>query len=74
MALSTTKNSVNVNMMHNLKVIKPTKKQIKELEKQFGKHNFCHQCGNPDIVPIEDQHLFPGFCECPRCGSSDLMG
>jgi transcription elongation factor Elf1 len=51
---------------------KLTKADIKALEKKYGKHNFCYQCGNPDMVPIEDQHLWPGFCECPKCGSSDL--
>ncbi len=48
-------------------------KTIKELEEKYGKHNFCYQCGNPDIEPVEDQHLYPGFCECPVCGSTDLV-
>jgi ribosomal protein L37AE/L43A len=51
---------------------KLSNKEIKELEKKFGKHNFCYQCGNPDVKPVEDQHLWKGFCYCPKCGSSDL--
>lgn len=47
-------------------------KDIKTLEKKYGKHNFCYQCGNPDLKLVDDQHLWPGFAECPKCGSSDL--
>ena len=46
--------------------------EIKELEAKYGKHNFCYQCGNPDIKPVPDQRRYPGYCECPKCGSSDL--
>ncbi len=49
-----------------------TKIEIKELERTYGKHNFCYQCGNPNIVSVGDQHLWPGAAECPKCGSSDL--
>lgn len=48
------------------------KKTVKELEEKYGKHNFCYQCGSPDIVPVDDQICWPGFYECPKCGSSDL--
>jgi hypothetical protein len=34
-----------------------TKSQVKELEKKYGKHKFCYQCGNPDLILVEDQHL-----------------
>ena len=49
-----------------------TNKQIKELEKKYGKHNFCYQCGNPNLKLIDDQNIYPRFSECPKCGSSDL--
>ena len=44
-----------------------TKKEIKELEQKYGKHNFCYQCGNPKIIwesPAEGAW-------CLECGSSD---
>lgn len=44
-----------------------SEEKIKELEQKYGKHNFCYQCGNPNIVlesPAE------GYW-CPVCGSSD---
>lgn len=44
-------------------------KLIKELEKKYGRHKFCYECGNPDIKPIDD---FPFLFWCPKCGSSDL--
>ena len=45
-----------------------TKLEIKELEQKYGKHNFCYQCGDSQIV---DEGLAEGFW-CPQCGSSDL--
>ncbi len=47
-------------------------KEIKGLEKKYGKHNFCYQCGNLQLEKVDDQHLWPGYCGCPKCGSSDL--
>ena len=44
-------------------------KKIKELEAKHGKHNFCYQCGNPDIKPLGMP--YPGGFHCPQCGSSD---
>lgn len=44
-----------------------TREGAKELEAKYGKHKFCHQCGNPNIVwesPAEGAW-------CPKCGSSD---
>ena len=52
--------------------VKLTKGEVKELEKKHGKHNFCYQCGSIDLVPVDDQHLWPGYRECRNCGSSDL--
>lgn len=50
-----------------------SQKTIKELEKKYGKHNFCYQCGNPDLKPVEDAHIWPKeYRACPKCGSSDL--
>ena len=44
-----------------------SKAKIKELEKRYGKHNFCYQCGNPKLVL---ESLAEGYW-CPECGSSD---
>ena len=44
-----------------------TREGAKELEAKYGKHKFCHQSGNPNIVwesPAEGAW-------CPKCGSSD---
>ena len=46
-------------------------KEIKELEKKHGKHNFCYQCGNLEIKPLGKPYD-PNLCYCPKCGSSDL--
>jgi hypothetical protein len=51
---------------------KLTDKQIKDLEKKYGKHNFCYQRGNPDTKLVDDQICWHGFSWCPKCGSSDL--
>lgn len=50
---------------------KLSQEQVKELEAKYGKHNFCYQCGNPDILPIGEPYA-PDLCWCPACGSSDL--
>ena len=47
--------------------MKLTRKEIKALEKQYGKHKFCYQCGNPDII-LES---LAEWAWCPKCGSSD---
>lgn len=44
-----------------------TKEEIKKLEARYGKHKFCYQCGNPDLVY---EGLVEGY-SCPKCGSSD---
>ena len=44
-----------------------SKDKVKDLEEKHGKHNFCYQCGNPNLV-------YEGPAEgywCPKCGSSD---
>jgi hypothetical protein len=38
--------------------------KIKELESKYGPHNFCYQCGNPDLIGES-----PAYCD--KCGSSD---
>ncbi len=46
-------------------------KKIRELEKEHGRHKFCYQCGNPNIVPLGAPY-FKDYYRCPKCGSSDL--
>lgn len=49
-----------------------TKQQIRKLEAKYGEHNFCYQCGNPDLKPVKNAHLWPNdYRSCPKCGSSD---
>ena len=45
--------------------------KIKDLEKKYGKHKFCYQCGNPDIIRFGEPYD-PNYAWCPKCGSSDL--
>ncbi len=52
--------------------LKLTQAQVKDLEKQYGKHEFCYQCGSTNLGPVDDQVLYPGYKECRNCGSSDL--
>ena len=53
--------------------MKLSRARIKELESKYGKHKFCYQCGNPEIIPVEDWQIYKDkYYECPKCGSSDL--
>ena len=45
-----------------------TKEEIKELEAKYGKHRFCYQCGNPNLI---HESLVEGYW-CPKCGCSDM--
>jgi ribosomal protein L37AE/L43A len=47
-----------------------TKSQVKNLEKKYGKHNFCYECGNPNLIQCEPFNS--ELKECPKCGSSDM--
>jgi len=37
---------------------KPGHREILELEAQYGKHNFCYQCGSPNIKPMGESYSF----------------
>lgn len=47
------------------------KQQIKQLEAKYGKHNFCYQCGSPNIKEVTEPALKGNFY-CLNCSSSDL--
>lgn len=46
-------------------------KEIKCLEKKYGKHNFCYQCGSKKIKEATEKNLKGNFY-CLECHSSDL--